>query len=275
MSETTEAPRVLIDVVDGVADVRLNRAEKMNALDDAMFRALRAAGESLATDTRVRAVVLSGEGRAFCAGLDVSRFATLGETGDAEFGPGHRPPRPPERITNDGQHTAWVWAELPVPVIAAVHGVAVGAGLQIAMAADLRIVAPDTRLAVLEVRWGITPDGTGTHTLPRLVGLDRAKELTWTGRMVSGEEAVQIGLATRVSADPRADALALARTIAAQNPDAVAAAKRLLNASPGRPAADQFVDEEQSMGRLIGAPNQVEAVRAYFEQRPPVFADRA
>jgi enoyl-CoA hydratase/carnithine racemase len=151
--------------------------------------------------------------------------------------------------------------------------VALGGGLQIALGADIRIVAPDARLSVLEIRWGLSPDMTGTHMLPRLVGLDVAKELTWTGRMVSGEEAVSLGLATRVSHDPRRDALALAAELAAANPYAIRGTKRLLNQSTMVSQEQQFRDEATTIGSLIGTPNQVEAVTAYFEKRPPVFAD--
>jgi enoyl-CoA hydratase/carnithine racemase len=137
----------------------------------------------------------------------------------------------------------------------------------------MRIVAPDARLSVLEIRWGLIPDMTGTHMLRRLVPLDIAKELTWTGRMVSGEEAVALGLATRLSDDPRGAALALAAELAASNPYAIRAAKQLLNQSGLVSQEQQFRDEARHMGALIGSPNQVEAVTAYFEKRSPVFAD--
>ena len=166
-----------------------------------------------------------------------------------------------------------MWQELPVPVIAAVHGVALGGGCQIALGADLRIVAPDAQLSILEIRWGLVPDMTGTAMLPLLVGLDVAKELTFTGRMVSGEEAARIGLATRVRPNPLEDALALAREIAGKSPTAVRGAKKLLNATPYRGVAEQFADERETIGSLIGSPNQVEAVMSYFEKRDPKFED--
>ena len=273
MPDQPGAERVTIAVKDGVADVRLNRPDKLNALDQAMFDALVAAGEKLAGDSSVRAVVLSGEGRAFCAGLDLGSFQAMAAT-DRESGATSRlGDRPGGRATNHAQQAAYAWVELPVPVIAAVHGVALGGGLQVALGADLRFVAPDAQLSVLEIRWGLVPDMTGTHTLRRLVALDVAKELTWTGRMVSGEEAVAIGLASRVYGDPRAEALAFAQQIAAANPDAIRAGKRLLNQSGLVDVAQQFKDESKEMGALIGSPNQVEAVKAWFEKRQPVFAD--
>ena len=203
--------RVTCRIEDGVADVRLNRPEKMNALDAAMFRAIVETGERLKHDPSVRAVVLSGEGRAFCAGLDMGSFQKMADKGGVD---GDLTARPGERITNTGQHAAYVWFEMPAPVIAAVHGVAFGGGLQIAVGADIRIVSADAKLSVMEARWGLNPDMTGTQLLPRLVGLDVAKELTFTARIVSGTEAVTLGLATRVADDPRAEALRLAREIA-------------------------------------------------------------
>jgi enoyl-CoA hydratase/carnithine racemase len=265
--------RVTVTIDAGVADVRLNRPDKLNALDAAMFDALVDVGERLGADPTVRAVVLSGEGRGFCSGLDFASFqAMAGAERDSRV-TNRLGERTETRITNHGQQAAFVWTELPVPVIAAVHGVALGGGLQIALAADLRLVAPDARLSVLEVRWGLIPDMTGTHMLRRLVPLDVAKELTWTGRMVSGTDAVRLGLATQLSDDPRGDALALAAQLAASNPYAIRGAKQLLNQSGLVSQEQQFKDESRVMGSLIGSPNQVEAVASYFEKRSPVFAD--
>jgi enoyl-CoA hydratase/carnithine racemase len=273
MSSAATSERVRVSVRDGVADVRLNRPEKLNALDQAMFDALVDAGETLAADPEVRAVVLSGEGRGFCAGLDFASFQDMASAGNGKGVPSRLGARREGRITNHAQQAVYAWTELPVPVIAAVHGVALGGGLQIALGADLRIVAPDAQLSVLEIRWGLIPDMTGTHMLRRLVALDVAKELTWTGRMVSGTEAVALGLATRVSDDPLGAALALAAELAGGNPHAIRGAKELLNQSGLVSQEQQFLDESRIMGSLIGSPNQVEAVAAYFEKRPPVFAD--
>jgi enoyl-CoA hydratase/carnithine racemase len=271
--------RVLYTITDGVADVRLNRPEKLNALDMAMFEALVDTGEALKADRSVRAVVLSGEGRGFCAGLDFASFqamaAATAPTGPADSaGPiGDLGRREAGRITNRGQQAVYTWTEMPAPVIAAVHGPALGGGVQLALGADIRIVAPDARLSVLEIRWGLVPDMTGTQMLPRLVGLDVAKELTFTGRMVSGEEAVRLGLATRVSEHPLDDALALAREIAARSPEAVRGAKALLNLAGLVSLEEGLMAESRTIGPLIGSANQVEAVMAYFEKRDPVFRD--
>ena len=261
----------------GVADVRLNRPEKMNALDGAMFAGLVEMGESIKADASVRAVVLSGEGRAFCAGLDFGSFQAMAGGDGARVLPTGRDPQDPARlegrITHQGQQAAWVWQEIEVPVIAAVHGVALGGGCQIALGADLRYVRPDAQFSVLEIRWGLVPDMTGTQMLPRLVGLDVAKELTFTGRMVSGTEAVALGLATKVCEDPLADALALAGEIASKNPDAMRGAKALINQAGQVSIADGLRSERQTIGALIGSRNQVEAVSAFFEKRPAVYTD--
>ena len=275
----TTNDRVQVTIDGGVADVRLDRPDKMNALDTAMFVAIAEAGAAVAADPSVRAVVLSGAGRAFCSGLDFGAFQAMAgggspseEDGAEGRGAGLGPiADTSDRITHLGQQVAHVWQEVPVPVIAAVHGVALGGGCQIALGADIRICAPDARFSVLEVKWGLIPDMTGTWMLPRLVGLDVAKELTFTGRMVEGTEAVTLGLATRVADDPYAAAHDLARELAGKSPDALRAAKRLLNASGTVPIAEQFANERSEIGRLIGSPNQVEAVMAGFEKREPRF----
>jgi enoyl-CoA hydratase/carnithine racemase len=262
--------RVTVTIEGGVADVRLNRPEKLNALDPAMFRALVDAGEALKADRSVRAVVLSGEGRGFCAGLDLASFQAM--AGEEGLEVGAEPKG--NRITNIGQQAAYVWAEMPAPVIVAVHGVALGGGCQIALGGDLRYCTPDAQFSVLEIRWGLVPDMTGTQFLPRLVGIDVAKELTFTGRMVSGTEAVALGLATRIHDDPRAEALRTAHEIAGRNPEAVQAAKRLLDSAGHVSLAEGFAAEERTIRRLIGSPNQKEAVHAWFEKRPAHFTDQ-
>jgi enoyl-CoA hydratase/carnithine racemase len=178
-------------------------------------------------------------------------------------------------MTHLGQQVCWVWQEIPVPVIAAVHGHALGGGLQIALGADIRLVHPDTKLSVREVHWGLVPDMTGTLFLSLLTRPDVARELTFTARMFDGREALALGLATRVSETPYDDALALAREIAGRSPDAVRGAKALLNRLAHELAREQFAEERRVIGSLIGTPNQVESVMANFEQRPPVFTDPA
>jgi enoyl-CoA hydratase/carnithine racemase len=274
--------RVTVSVDAGVADVRLNRPEKRNAIDGAMFIALAEAGERMKTEPGLRCVVLSGEGASFCAGLDFGSFQQISEGDRPEGAPaeGGRPAGNPGsmvdgRITHLGQQVAWVWQEVPVPVIAAVHGHALGGGIQIALGADIRIVHPDAQLSVREVHWGLVPDMTGTLTLSRLVRPDVAKELTFTARMVTGSEALALGLATRLSETPREDALTMASEIAGRSPEAVRGAKALFNRLIGDGAAEQFSEERRVIGGLIGTPNQVESITANFERRPPVFNDPA
>ncbi|HTF35627.1 MAG TPA: crotonase/enoyl-CoA hydratase family protein [Myxococcota bacterium] len=266
--------RVLCSVKEGVADVRLNRPDKLNALDLAMFEALVETGRSLMREPGLRSVVLSGEGRAFCAGLDFSSFAALA----GGPSPGPQPSRQlfdrdAESPANFAQRAAFIWTELPVPVIAAIHGVAYGGGLQIALGADIRFVAPDARLSVMEVKWGLVPDMSGTQTLRHLVRLDVAKELAFTGRVVGGSEAVGLGLATHLSDTPQEAARALAREIAGKSPDAVRAAKRLLSSAFVSGTEEGLRLEQSLQGALLGRPNQVEAVKANLEKREPRFLD--
>jgi enoyl-CoA hydratase/carnithine racemase len=276
--------RVSVTIDNGVADVRLDRADKMNALDGPMFDALVATSAALAEDRSVRAVVLSGNGRAFCAGLDFGGFQAMASGGGASGGDTSGDDAgavggstaishvDEGSITHHGQQAVYGWTDLPVPVIAAVHGVALGGGIQLALGADIRIVAPDARMSVLEIRWGLVPDMTGTKRLVELVGLDVAKELTFTGRMVEGLEAQAIGLATKVADDPHAAAMEMATEIAQKSPDAVRAAKRMLRAVGTTDEATAFATERREIGALIGSPNQVEAIQAYFEKREPRYS---
>jgi enoyl-CoA hydratase/carnithine racemase len=257
--------RLIVTIDGGVADVRLNRPDKRNALDKAMFDALVETAAGLAADSSVRAVVLSGEGASFCAGLDLGSFGQMAERGDRK--PSEAIAVPEGQITHHAQQACYGWTSMPVPVIAAVHGHALGGGIQLALGADIRIVEPNTKMSVLEIRWGLIPDMTGTQSLIGLVGLDVAKELTFTGRMVSGTEAAELGLATKLSDDPRTDALAMAHEIAGKPPHAVRAAKRLFNNATKISTAEGFAAEREEIGKLIGSPNQVEAITAYFEKR--------
>lgn len=269
-------PRVTVEIDGGVADVRLDRADKMNAMDGAMFAALVETADELATNTAVRAVVLSGNGPSFCAGLDFSGFQAMAGSGDGG-GTGNIGSLESDRahVTHRAQQAVWGWHQLPMPVIAAVHGVAFGAGCQLAVGADIRFVTPDVRMSVLEIRWGLSPDMTITSLLPSLIGADRAKELIWTGREVNGPEAVEIGLATHMVDDPHAGAMELARLIATKSPDAIRAGKRLVNEVAPEDYDAQFERERTEIGALIGSPNQLESVGAFFEKRPAMYQDPA
>lgn len=262
--------RVSITIADGIADVRMTRADKRNALDGAMFLALADTGERLKNESKVRVVVLSGEGASFCAGLDFGAMAGLVDSANS---PGHPGAMQDGRITHLGQQVAWVWQEVPVPVIAAVHGHAIGGGIQIALGADIRIVHPDTQMSVREVHWGIVPDMTGTFMLSQLVRSDVAKELVLTARMFDGREAHALGLVTKLSDRPYDDAMAMAREIAGRSPSAVRAGKALLNGLFNEGAAEQFAAERRYIGGLVGRAHQVEAVMANFEKRQPNFTE--
>jgi enoyl-CoA hydratase/carnithine racemase len=264
--------RITVTMRGGVADVRLVRTDKMNALDDAMFSALIETGERLKTDKSVRAVVISGEGRAFCAGLDMGNFAKMASGSD----------RPTERLAtpertpggaNRAQQAVYVWREIPVPVIAAVHGVAFGGGFQLALGADIRFVAPDTKMAILEIKWGLIPDMAGMVLLRGLVRDDVARELTYTGRIFTGDEALALGIATRVCADPYADALKLAEEIAGKSPDAIRAGKRLFAVMQDADPKQILLEETREQVALIGSPNQIEAVMAGMQKRAASYVD--
>ncbi len=265
--------RVLISVADGIADVRLNRPDKRNALDREQFASIAEAGEQLKAETGVRVVVLSGAGESFCAGLDFSIFGEMagGQASGADGDRGNPGAISAGGITHLGQQICWVWQELAMPVIAAVHGHALGGGLQLALGADIRIAHPDTKLSVRELHWGITPDMTGTFMLTRLVRNDVARELTYSARVLDAREGYELGLVTRLSDQPYDDAMALAREIAGRNPDGVRGAKRLFNRMFTAGAAEQFADERHVIASLIGTPNQVEAISANVEGRAPRF----
>lgn len=263
--------RVSLQIDNGIADVRLDRPDKLNALDAAMFDALIATGEALRERHDVRAVVLSGNGRSFCAGLDMGRFEGMASGSDSpaslRLGPrshGH---------CNVPQYAAMVWRAIPVPVIAAVHGAALGGGLQIALGADIRIAAPDAKLALMEIRWGIVPDMGGTVVLRELMPADRIRELAYSGRMVSGTEALALGLVTRCSDSPFEEAMALARDIASRNPEAIRATKALIASTFTVDESEQLLRESQAQIAVLGRPNQIEAVQSQLQRRAPRFVD--
>lgn len=269
MSNSEERVRVTVNE-HGVAEVAMVRADKMNAIDAAMFEALNRAILQLRDHAGLRAVVLHGEGRAFCAGLDMGRFQQMGEGKTAGTLGADLLDRT-HGLANAAQHVGWGWRELPVPVIAAVQGFAFGGGLQIALGADVRIVHPQARMSVMEVKWGLVPDMSGCVFMTELVRADVLRELTFSGRIVEGVEAQAIGLATRVAEDPLAEAREFAARIAASSPDAIRAAKRLLNGASPVNAKDVLLAEAHEQKALIGSPNQREAALAGLEKRAPVF----
>ena len=263
--------RVVVTFAERIAEVRLDRPDKLNALDPPMFSALVEAGERLKRLPSLRAVVLYGAGRGFSAGLDMGSFAAVA-AGKSDGLIADLPART-HGVANLAQAAAFVWREVPVPVVAAVHGVAFGGGFQIALGADIRYVAADAKLSILEIKWGLVPDMGGIALMRELARGDVIRELAFTGRQFSGEEAVRYGFATAVHADPLEAARATAREIADKSPDAVRALKRLLNASADLDVAAILLAESREQAKIIGASNQVEAVRAGMERRPPRFSD--
>ncbi|OBH02299.1 enoyl-CoA hydratase [Mycobacterium sp. E2699] len=263
--------RVRVRIADGgVATVTMVRTDKHNALDQAMFEGLMNAAAQLAEDNSVRAVVLHGEGKSFCSGLDVASFMS------GQGGTGVLLQRDGDRVANFAQRVAYDWSLVPAPVIAAIHGNCFGGGLQIALGADIRIAAPDANLSIMEVKWGLVPDMGITQTIPRLVPIDVAKELTFSGRIVAGSEALVLGLVTRNSDDPLGSALALADEIARKSPDAVRAAKRLYDETwLSNDAAAALKRETELQVGLLGKPNQLAAVVAGMSGEDPVFVDPA
>ncbi len=258
--------RVTIEIHEHVADVRLNRPDRHNALDAEQFEAIYAAGRSLIDQPGLRAIVLSGNGPSFCSGLDFPSFMQPGQ----DLGLAFR--KEAGAAANTAQRLVTIWREQPVPVIAALHGVAFGGGFQLAMGADLRIASADARLCVMEIDYGLIPDMAISQTLPRLLPQDQAMELILSGRKVAAEEALQLGLVTRLAPDAHAAAMALAREIAARSPDAVRANKALIQQC--WPADARLLAEEARLQQqMMAGSNYREAVAAKLGKRPARFED--
>lgn len=262
--------RIKIAISDGIADVQLGRPDKMNAFDEPMVRALISAGEELQANGELCCVVLSGEGRAFSAGLDMQIFAAL--TSKDRDAKDNWLLSPYNERTNHAQQCIWTWRELEVPVIAAIQGVAIGAGFQLALAADMRFATPDARFSIMEINWGLIPDMAGTQLMRHLARDDIVRELTYTGRIFSADEARDYGFLTRIVDDPRNEARRIAAEIAGMSPDAIRAAKRVLNAAVTSDVGSGLKMEVQEQIDLIGTPNQLEAVSANREKRAGKFA---
>lgn len=257
------------DVSDRVLHISLNRPDKRNAINDEMFADLVDAAEAAQADTQLAAIVVSGAGKSFCAGLDFAVHQTFAGEGEA----GQRPYADPDdptstgRTPGRGQRIVRAFRDAAVPVIAALHGHAIGGGLQIALGADIRIVTPDVQLGCAEIDFGMTVDMGASQLLPRLIGADRTIDLLVTGRRITGVEAAEWGLATRVSVDPLAEALELARGIAQRSPHAIAATKRLVRLGETATIEAGMREELSVMARNIGSPAQVDAVQRYFAAR--------
>ena len=260
-------PRVTVTLSDHIAHVQLSRPEKMNAVDQAMIDALLEAGAEVAASP-ARVVVISGAGKAFCAGTDLSALGGfVGKDMEAVI----LPRTHGEGLTNQWQEIALQWRRLEVPVIAALHGVAFGAGLPLALGADIRIAAPDTRLAVMEMKWGIVPDMGGMVLLPQLVRSDVLRRLVYTADPIDAAQAERWGLVTEIADDPLAAAMAMAGKIARKSPRAICATKRLIDLSEHSDAREVLLAESREQAALIGTPEQMEVIAAEFGKREPKF----
>jgi enoyl-CoA hydratase/carnithine racemase len=255
-------------VEDGVAQVRLDRPEKLNALTLEFLDDLVATAHRLRRDRTLRAVVIAGEGDAFCAGLDFASVLRQPAKIVTSFAPR------PWRGTNTFQEACWAWRRLPVPVVAAVHGHCLGGGLQIALAADFRFATPDSRWSVLEGKWGIIPDMSGIKSLAQLVGIDTAKRLTMTAETITGEQARELGLVTGVADDPLAAAAELVEQLRGRSPDQLAAAKRLFDGTWTSGPRRTFARERIEQARLLVARNTKVAREAAFRKAAPEFGPR-
>lgn len=259
--------RVSVSIENHIATVTLTRGDKMNALDIEMIEALVTAGESLRDNADLRAVVLCGEGKAFCAGLDIANFARFAQTD-------------PEALimprshgnANLFQQVSLIWRALPVPVIAALQGICYGGGMQIALGADIRIAHPETKLAIMEMKWGLIPDMGGMVLLPKLLRSDHLRQLTYTATPVTAAKALEIGLVTELAEDPLAAALGLAATLAQKSPSALRAAKSLITlAESGACETDVLYSESRAQTDLVGKAHQMEVIAANMQKRPPIF----
>ncbi len=257
--------RVSVEYEGHIARVTLTRGDKMNALDEAMMTSIIAAGEEVAaSDARV--AVLSGEGKSFCAGLDMASFAAMGSKDPKEF----LMPRT-HGESNFFQQVAMVWRSVPIPVIAALHGAVYGGGLQLALGADIRIASPDTKLSLMEMKWGLVPDMGGMPLLTHLIRSDVLRQMTYTARPVLAHQAESWGLVTSLSPDPLAAALDLAEEIAGKSPSAIRGAKRLIDVAESASRADVLLAESAEQAKLIGTPEQMEQVMANMQGRKPNF----
>jgi enoyl-CoA hydratase/carnithine racemase len=260
-------PRVCVTYADHIAHVRLTRPDKRNAVDQEMIDAIIAAGQEVAA-SRARAVVLSGEGDAFCAGIDISGLSQMvGKDPVALM----MPRTHGAGTTNQWQEVTMIWHRLEIPVIAALHGSVFGAGLQLALGADIRIAAPNAKLSVMEMKWGIVPDMGGMVLLPKLVRTDVLRRLTYTATPISGEQAERWGLVTELADDPLQVAMDLAAQIAGKGPNAIRAAKRLIAFAETSEAHDVLIAESREQAALMGQPEQMEVIAAEFGKRAPQF----
>ncbi len=268
--KSDDLQRIVVEKKEGIAKVFLNRPDKLNGLDMPMFEQLIATAKEIRKDRSIRVVILAGRGRSFCAGLDLPTVMKK-PTNILKL-----MLKWPGRRMNMVQRSAYGWRDIPVPVISVLHGNCLGGGLQLALATDYRIAKSDTRLSLMEMKWGLIPDMSAMVTLPQITRLDIAQELTMTGRKFSAEQAYEYGLVSCLAEDPMAEAERLAALVAKQSPDAVAASKHLLNKAWQASAVWALRWERWTQWRLLGRRNQLRAVKngTRKDQQPLPFSDR-
>jgi enoyl-CoA hydratase len=264
MRERTDGP-LLVRLDDATAVLTINRPEQRNALDEALLRLLREVVDELAGDAGVRAVVLTGAGdRAFCAGADIRHMQTMDEHRAREWG-------------HWGHATFGALEALPMPVIAAINGVAVGGGCELALACDFRFATKSAQIGQPEIKLGLIPGWGGTQRLPRVVGQALAKDLVLTGRLMPADEALRVGLVGGVAPDAAATlelAMVYARQFAALPPLAVGYAKRAIDGGTDLPLRDGCALEVESFGRTFATADRSEGLAAFIEKRPARFTGR-
>jgi enoyl-CoA hydratase/carnithine racemase len=266
-----EQPRVLVEVEDHIAVVTLNRPEKHNGLDKQMMDELMSAAKSIRKNRDIRAVVMTAKGDSFCAGLDFSFVAK-----NPGFIARYFLKRPWGR-DNRFQRVANCWRDLPVPVIACVHGNCFGGGFQIILGCDFRIATPQAQLSIMEMKWGLIPDMSGTVNLSRLTRLDIAQELTMTGRIFTGVEGYQYGLISHLEEQPFERSMTLAREISSKSPDAIAATKYLFKKIWKKDSRGALLWERLTQLRLLGRKNQRIAMKNGLSKaaNPQPFLNRS
>lgn len=260
--------RVIVNHIGAVAHVILNRADKRNALDQAMLEAIADIIEKLKGAHKTRAVVLSGDGAVFCAGLDFMSFAAMTQ---GDFGLNFE-----KRTHGDAnlfQQVAVGWRDLPMPVITALHGVAFGGGFQIMLGADIRIAAPDTKFSIMETKWGLVPDMGGMALMPELTRQDVVRRLTYTAEVFDATQALNWGFVTELDANPVERAIELANQISTRSPDSIRTSKQLISKTWNADRAEVLLAESVAQKSVLGGDNQIEAVLANFEKRSPIFKD--
>jgi len=268
--------RIELNIENHVAHVVLSRADKMNALDLEMLEAIPIAGRRISAEPSVRAVVLSGDGGNFCAGLDKANFAAIMENKSMLLDPENPQLVLSDRthgLSNALQHVVWIWRRLSVPVFVAIDGVAFGGGLQIALGGDCRYATARSQFSIMEMKWGLIPDMGSTQIMRHLVRDDVIRELTYTAKIFGAEQAKEWGFITDIVDDPVAHALSLAHQVVNNNPNAVRAAKRVIEASNYQSVAEGLLMESHEQDQLIGHPNQIEAVMSQFQKRKPEYQD--